>query len=275
MDENKEVVSDGFMSGKLVTNNFSSADPRMMSAVEIIIPFHGLYNNVVTLIETIFSTITSNRYQITLVDDGSPNQGFIKELASKKIEGLICYRKNVQEGFASAVNFALQNTKNPWIPYVCIMHSDTLPIDVAWLSNLGATLKKLKNSGIKMVSARSNYFDEYMQHLKTERNQKVDDYILKENEYLPMFCSIAHRDLFKNVGFLNTISLAGGECHEFAKRMHEKGFRQAIAGNSWINHVGGSTVSTLSSKLKEILRNTCNDYYESTNIKSALVNNID
>ena len=275
MDDKQEVVSDDFMSGKLVTNNFSSADPRVMSAVEIIIPFHGLYHKVANLIETIFATVTSNRYQITLVDDASPNHGFIKELASKKITGLVCYRKNEHEGFASAINFAIKNSKNTWIPYVCIMHSDVTPLDVAWLSNLGSTLKKLKGKGIKMVSARSNYFDENMKHLVTERSQKVDDYILNENEYLPLFCSIAHRDLFKHIGYFNSISLAGGESHEFASRMRVKGYQQAIAGSSWINHDGNGTIKTLSPKLKEILRKSCNEYYESTNMKSTLVNSID
>lgn len=275
MDEKQEVGSDGFMEGKMTSNNFSSPDPRLMSSVEIIIPFYTLYHKVVSLVEAIFATVTSNRYQITLIDDGSPNHGFIKELASKKIDGLVCYRKNEHEGFGAAVNFALQNRKNDWIPYVCIMHSDVIPVGPAWLSNLGGTLKRMKGNGIKMVSARSNYFDENMSHLVTERSQKSDDYILNENEYLPMFCSLAHRDIFKHVGLFNNISLAGCESHEFASRMRDKGYKQAIAGSSWINHEGNGTTNNLSPKLKEILRKTRNEYYESINIKSSEINSID
>ncbi len=271
MDENKEITGDALMSGKLVSDGFSSADPRLMSTVEIIIPFHGNYSGVANLLQNIFATIQNVRYQITLVDDGSPNDGFIKEIGSKKLTGLVCHRKNKQEGFASAVNYALENCKNNWITYVCIMHSDVMPADPFWLPNLGSTLKRLKSSGIKMISSRSNVFDENMKHLVTDRSQKVDDYILNENEYLPMFCCLAHRDLFKRVGLLSNISLAGGESHEFASRMREKGFKQAIAGKSWVNHVGEMTIKNLPEKLKEILRKSVDKYYEEVNIKPSSV----
>ena len=92
--DDSEVKFESTKQGRLQTNGFSSVDPRYMSAVEIIIPFYGLYNRVSSLLESIFATVTRNRYQITLVDDGSPNEGFIKEISSKNSPGLVCMRMN-------------------------------------------------------------------------------------------------------------------------------------------------------------------------------------
>ena len=238
----------------IAMDGFSSIDPRNMKSVEIIVPFYNTYSSVAKLLEAIFSTIRTNRYQVTLVDDGSKNKSFIKDLSKKKIAGLNCLQKEENQGFGAAVNHALKNSNNPWIPYVCILHSDVLPDDTNWLTNIGSCLQKLKSQNVKMVSARSNCFNDDLRHLETKKEQKSDDYILNINEYLPMFCSICHRDLFKFSGYFQEYKYAGYESQEYALRMNKSGFKQAIAGNSWIHHDGKGTINTLSSESKEILR---------------------
>jgi len=273
MDESA-IGFESKLQGRLESNGFSSADPRYMAAVEIIIPFYGQYNYVASLIDNIFSTVNNNRYQITLVDDGSPNHGFIKELASKQIQGLVCHRRNENHGFGSAVNYAMQNRKNKWIPYICILHSDVKLVDANWLSKLGASLKIMKSKNIKMVSSRSSYFDDRMSHLSSVKSDNSDDYILNENEYLPNFCSLFHSELFSHVGQFKEFPLAGCESQEFAIRMRNKGFFQAVVGSSFVEHLGQKTTSQLSVKMKEILRNSRIAYDQELNLESPIVNTI-
>lgn len=273
MDE-AEINFESAKQGKLQTNGFSNADPRYMSAVEIIIPFYGLYNRVASLLGSIFSTVTSNRYQVTLVDDGSPNDGFIKELSAKKSPGLVCMRLNENRGFASAINHAIQNRKHSWIPYVCILHTDIVISDTNWLSGLGGALKGLRSKGVKMVSSRSNNFGDSLKHLETTKSQKCDDVILEGQDYIPNFCSLCHVDLFKHVGLFKEFPLAGCESHEFSVRMRKNGFLQAVVGSSFVQHDGSGTISELSEKKKEILRKMHNDYYAEINLDNAKVNTI-
>ena len=47
------------------------------SPVDIIIPFHGAYQKVTRLVESILFATKSNPYQICLVDDCSTNERFV------------------------------------------------------------------------------------------------------------------------------------------------------------------------------------------------------
>lgn len=256
----------------MTAGGFSSTDPRQMKAVEIIVPFYNTYSKVAALLEAIFSTIRTNRYQITLVDDGSENKNFIQEIANKKLLGVQCMRQNENKGFGAAINYAMANAKNSWIPYICVLHTDVIPDDTNWLSKLGNGLLRLKSQNIKMVHASSNYFGEDLKHLESKKNTKREDYILNIHEYLPMFASMFHRDLYKFVGNLQEYPLAGNEVEEYAMRMYRNGFRQAIVADSYIHHDGKGTVNTLTDKMKEILRKSKdafkiekNKYLESIN----------
>ena len=51
----------------IAMDGFSSIDPRNMKSVEIIVPFYNTYSSVAKLLEAIFSTIRTNRYQVTLM----------------------------------------------------------------------------------------------------------------------------------------------------------------------------------------------------------------
>jgi glycosyltransferase involved in cell wall biosynthesis len=79
------------------------------SQVDIIVPFHGQYDLVMQLINSLFRLTRSNFYNLILVDDCSPNSEFILKLgdnARKNSERL--NQKNIlktirneeQKGFA-------------------------------------------------------------------------------------------------------------------------------------------------------------------------------
>lgn len=256
-------------------NNFATLDPRKMSAVEIIIPFNGKHSSVSNLIDAIFKTVSTNRYQITLVDDGSENDSFVNYINEAKLPGVVCMRHDKSMGFGAAINSALQNAKNDWVPWICIMHSDVIVEGSTWLASLGNSMQKLKGNGVKMISPRTDNPGDSLKAVFEEkgvnkREGGCEDFLLEDDQYLSLYCALCHRDLFKHVGLFKEFPLAGCEAQDFAIRMKKYGFAQAICGSSWVYHEGEGTISLLNKKQKELLRKTRHDF----EIKMNLLKNV-
>jgi len=243
------------MADIVAINRTVVADSFNMQPVEIIIPFYNQSTKVVNLIQDIFLTVQRNRYLITLVDDGSKNPDFIKQLEEKKIPGLrfIIHEKN--SGFGAAVNNALRYPFSDNINWVCILHSDVRISDANWLYNLGTSMNKLKSKGVKMIAPLTNNPVVDNPLLKADKATYKDDIILTEG-FLPFYCVFAHRQLFNTVGLLPEYPYAGVEVEVYAKAMKEKGFFQAVCNSSWVQHEGRGTLKHLDNnkKVQEILR---------------------
>ena len=245
------------MADKVFLTSSIQTKPFLMSSVEIIIPFHNAQSKVINLTEDIFATVQKNKYLITLVDDGSANKDFVEQIKGKKIEGLRILRHDVCKGFGASVNYALKNPFRNDIPFVAILHSDIRIYDMNWLFNLGQTLSVMKEHGVKMVSALTNNPLVENDLLKANRNEKRNDVILSDG-FLPMYCVLANRELFKRVGFLHECPYAGVEVEEYAIRMAKLGYKQGVCGKSWVEHEGKGSLSQYAEnkKVQEILRNT-------------------
>ena len=135
------------------------------------------------------------------------------------------------------------------------MHSDCVVEDAAWLRRLLDSYANMRDRGVKIVSARTNYSGGGDPRLETSRTKLGDDIILnvskvqqilEEDLYCPLFCAIMHRDLFKHLGgFLRNYPLAFYEDVELAVRMFSKNFKQGISGRSYIHHDGHSTIDAV------------------------------
>lgn len=220
------------------------------SNVDIIVPFHGHYDGVAKLVESIFRCTHSNRYQITLVDDCSPNDGFIESLS--KVDVLKCVRTPTHLGFGGAMKYGFTQTEQP---YVVFVNSDCLVEDVGWLKTMGDSLMNLKAQGVRMVSPRTNNAGNGDPRQECEKAaMSVDDIVLDET-HLSMYCFMCHRELFNRVGgFIKDYPYGWYEDEEFAHRMKKHGFKQAICGKGWIYHEGGCTTKDLWRKSHDIRR---------------------
>jgi glycosyltransferase involved in cell wall biosynthesis len=235
--------------------------------VEIIIPFYGKHAHVSKLVQSVFNTIYSNRYLVTLVDDGSPNESYQSQVSNAKIPGLRVLRKEKQGGFGSAINFALRSpfkfsNSDKIIPYVVIMHSDVLLTSKDWLFNLGSSLEKMKSQGIKMVSPLTdNPVEEIGCLLSADRNPDREDVVLEGDDFLPLYCALCHRTLFDYVP-MPEYPYAGFEAKEFSYKMKSKGFLQAACGKSWVHHEGRGTLKSFDKniKIQRILRNVREEF---------------
>jgi GT2 family glycosyltransferase len=238
--------------------------PFHMKAVDIIVPFHGEHDRVAKLLESIFFTVRTNRYRVTLVDDASPNSVFHTQFS--KVPGVYAIRNDKQIGFGASVNKAIAHTAAPIISakgqkilppnYICIIQSDVVVESNTWLSKLGETLQELKDHGVKMVSPLTDNPVVNDDRLKAGKNELREDTVALSSGFLPMYCVLCHRELFKRIGKLKELPYAGGEAEEFAFRMKQNGFRQAVCGQSWVHHDGRATLSKYDNdkKVQEILR---------------------
>jgi GT2 family glycosyltransferase len=231
-----------------------NANPFYMVPVEIIVPFYNEHARVTSLISDIFGTVQSNRYMLTLVDDGSENKNFVSQINEKKLSGVRVLRQPTRKGFAAAVNLALATPPEADIPFVCVIQSDVRLKDSAWLLNLGKSLCEMKAKNVKMVCPTTNNPMTDNEALIAPKLQNDPDNELKG--FIPMYCFLANRELFKRLGPLEEFPYAGCEAEEYASRMEKAGFKQGVCGSSWVHHEGGCTLANLRSdrKAQEILR---------------------
>jgi GT2 family glycosyltransferase len=227
------------------------------SRVDIIIPFHAQYEKVTSLIQSIMNAVKSNPYHITLVDDCSENKNFYEEINDQfkknTPEGILpqisCIRNEQQLGFGGSLKVGFENSNLPWVLF---MHSDCLVEDANFMLEMGQSLLdwKKQNVPVKMVSARSNNPGDCLK-AKAKINEKEDKNIILEDETLPLFCAMCHRDLFNHIkGFIKNYPYAWYEDEELAHRMKRFGFKQGISTKAWIRHEGGSTIKYVWNKIE-------------------------
>ncbi len=244
--------------------------PFSRSPVDIIIPFHDHHDQVAKLVYSILISVKSNPYQITLIDDGSKNKFFSEDfkdfdrnrpMGTDPIVKVI--RSEQRLGFGGALNLGFKNTKQP---YVMIMHSDCLVENPNWMVSMGESLLALKEFNVRMVAAKSQNPGPGTAKLKAEKGEFVttNDMILNDDEFLPLYCVMAHRELFNRIGgFVKAYPYLGYEDEELAYRMKRHGYKQAVCSKAWINHTGGMTINSLIKENPEVIgvinenRNLC------------------
>lgn len=245
----KEIEKGRYDIERKVGNN-----PFSRSKVSIIIPFHGEYEKVARCIDSILSVTKSNPYQICLVDDASPSDGFFIKIMESRIAKaekpflpqVVGVRSEQHLGFGGALMLGIKNTTQPW---VLLMHSDVVIKNQNWMLEMGKTLIEYKDVGIKMVSAKSNNPGEGSKDLKSDVYKADKDLMLSSDEWLPLYCAMCHRDLFKHIGPIKSYPYVGYEDRELAFRMRKFGFKQGICGKSWVFHEGGGTIDKLSNEI--------------------------
>lgn len=220
------------------------------SPVDIVCTFHGQYQKVTRLVESIFRCTKSNPYNIYLVDDCSPNKEYLLYDPITKspieIEGLKLIRTPEQLGFGGALFHGFKETTAPWVVFI---NSDCAIEDLGWLKNMGTSLKTLKDQGVRMISPLSNNScgHDYQQMSKEKymsSEHKIDVILdINKKEYLSFYCVMCHRDLFaKCGGFIRDYPFGWYEDMEFAYRMNKNGYKQAVCHSSWIYHEGEATI---------------------------------
>ncbi len=233
------------------------SESQGLSEVDIIVPYHGQYNRLSSLLQSLWSNSTNyqGRYAYTqsvefnlcLVDDASPQRHFLDEIQRKKYPGVTCLRNKERMGFGFSLQQGFQATKSPWVVF---LNSDVVLKDIKWLASLGETYRTLQDQNVKMVSSRMDRVPCGDPRCRGEHLAHGNDVVLTpsgiselvdQEMYLPFVCVLAERSLFEKIGFIKPYPLGYYEDLEFACRMSKRGFKQAISGKSFVQHEGGAT----------------------------------
>ena len=189
--------------------------------LDIIIPFKGSYNKLVSLLEIILKTVV-NKYKLNIVYNSSVELGFVENF--KKFD-FIEFHRNIQpKTLGESINLVVRKSDNPWI---VVLDTNALPVGTSWLSNLGEAMQRLKSQGTKIVSP---YIQDNSFFLKYE-DEKSDTVVLDE-EYLPLHSFICHRDLFSNIGLFDDTDNLDEMSKNFYEKMKGKKFSQAFSKSS-------------------------------------------
>lgn len=196
------------------------------SKLDIIIPFKGSYNTLVALLENIFKTVV-NRYKLNIVYNSSVELGFIENF--KKFD-FIEFHRNIQpKTLGESINQVVRKSSNPWI---ISLSPETMPIGPSWLMNLGETIQRLKSQGTKIVSPylqNDPFFTKY-------QDDNSPDIVLENDDYLPLYNFICHRDLFSNIGMFKDTDDLDDMSKDFYEKMKNKKFSQAISKSTIFKH---------------------------------------
>lgn len=223
----------------------NKVSPFRFSEVDIIIPFHGQYSKVRSVLESILLFTKSNPYLVTLVDDASPNAAFGTGLVKQAPVKLI--RTSEQKGFGGALRAGFEATKKPWVVF---LHSDCMVADHYWLQRLGETALALKDKNVRLVHARTdNPGIDHPLLVSTKCDDDCEDKIVETLDPLPLICALTHRQLFSRIGgFIKEYPIGGYEDAELFYRMRKHGMKQAVCGKSWVHHDGRATISEIVSR---------------------------
>lgn len=238
-----------------------SIDSSRQLSVDFIVPYHGNYLHVSKLIKSIFKTVTSNSYRITLIDDCSPNEPFGAQLST--VKGVNLIRQENRSGFGACLNLGISESQNDLI---CVLHSDVYLHGISWLLNMIHSLDSLNNSNnVVMIGAKSNNPGVEINGLKEEKHSESNDFLIQDGEFLPLYCAVFYRRDFNLIGRFKEY-LSGGEDVELSARLQHKGLNQAVCGKAWVNHDCLDSFSKLKSK-KDKLNNNASLVKLSNDIK--------
>jgi GT2 family glycosyltransferase len=208
--------------------------------IDILLPYHGQYKLVRDLIGSIFLFTRHVPFRITIIDDGSPNDGFFSTLAQHPaIDGV---RSPEQKGLGAAINLGVKATKKPWI---VVLNSDCLIDEMGWLTDLYNSLRAMMKDKVGLVSARSDDPPGNHPLLKCAKENRKDIEDKISEQPLPLFCCMMPRVLFERVGPFKEYPYGWYEDEEFFWRMKKQGYKQGISGKCWVKHLGGATVKEL------------------------------
>lgn len=186
------------------------------SKVDIIIPFNNSYNSLVSLLENILRTVT-NPYRISIAYNNSSDLGLVENL--KKFNFVNFYRSKEANTLGGRINLAVTQSENPWM---LVLNPVCLPVGFSWLSNLGEAMQRLKKNGIKIVSP-------YIQnHPFFTKYEEGDSDVVLENDVLPLYSFLCHRDLFSNIHLLKETDDIEELSEDFYNKMKNNKFKQAI-----------------------------------------------
>ena len=233
-----------------IKDNFINSNNK----IDIIIPYYNEQGLLVKLVESIIKYTRNIEYNIYLINDGSSSEDikFFFKNYNKHIK-ILDIPKNL--GFGAAINHGL---KNSFENLKLIMHSDCIVENFSWLSNLYLSYLNLKkDNNCALVCSKTNYSTTKYKILECNPDEINDINLVLDLPYIPFYSTMFSIDLIMKVGLFKEYPYIGYEDEEFCARVSKSGFKFGLSGSSFVNHLGGKTISKLINKnpnIKNIIK---------------------
>jgi GT2 family glycosyltransferase len=193
------------------------------------------------------------RCEILFVDNGSKDgtAQWLASEAARRGPNLRILAHGENEGFSPAVNAGIAASRGE---YVCLLNNDTL-VASGWLSALVRHLDRDQSLG--MIGPSTNEIDnearvevgyrdaadlESWARVFTRSNAGRADPM----DMLAMFCVLMRRRVYDEIGPLDErFSVGMFEDDDYAHRLRAKGYRMAVARDSFVHHWGRGSFRVL------------------------------
>lgn len=227
--------------------------------IDIIVPIYSGYDETKECIESLINTNNKLEHRIVLINDCSPDKNINNMLGNFIDKKLVVLNNNENIGFVKSVNKGIRFSNND----VILLNSDTIVTD-HWIeklynaayskSNVG-TVTALTNNGTLASVPKYNRDNELPSGFTV---QQFSDLVEKVSQraYPVIPTAVGHamyikRILIKKVGILDedSFGMGYGEEIDFSCRAVKKGYKNILADDTFIYHVGGTSFKEKKMKL--------------------------
>jgi GT2 family glycosyltransferase len=225
---------------------------RCFPEVTIVIPTHAQRELCRNCLHAVLGSTGWGRYRIVVVDDGSEDgtREMLAELSSADSR-ISVVRLDSRHGFGPACNLGLARAKGD---YVVLLNDDTV-VAPGWLSRLVAHLES--DPGLAMICPVTNQIGnrakievdyasfEAMEALAVDR---AVTHVRRRFDVptIALFCAAARKDALEAAGWLDErYEIGMFEDDDLSMTLRKRGFRLAVALDSYVHHVGQATLGQL------------------------------
>lgn len=215
----------------------------------IVIPSYNQKTYLADCIDSIRAS-TPERHEVIVIDNGSTDgtADYLRSLKRENVRYKICERNL---GFAGGVNQGLMMARGSTLMF---LNNDTIVTD-NWLSNLLVCLHD--NDRYGLVGPVTNYISGEQQietayqstdemHRFAQSFNRSDRGKWQTTDRLTGFCVLMTRSVFRRIGYLDEgFEIGNCEDDDYGYRSRLLGLELVIAKDSFIHHVGSTTIKTL------------------------------
>ncbi|WP_239650136.1 glycosyltransferase family 2 protein, partial [Methylocucumis oryzae] len=221
--------------------------------VDIIIPVYKGRSETLRCLLSVLSAKTETAFQLIVINDASPDAELaddLHRLAEMKLFNLLNNASN--QGFVHTVNLGIQ--LNPHRNIV-LLNSDTEVYD-GWLDRLSQTAHRNITTGTVTPLSNNATICSYPQFLQDNpyplelSYAELDQMTAKINRHYEVeaptgvgFCMYIRRDCLQAVGLFDekTFGKGYGEENDFCQKAIQKGWRNIIAADVFVRHIGAAS----------------------------------
>lgn len=224
--------------------------------VTIIVPFHGHYAGVTTVVDNIFNKNSYRNFKLILGDDGSKNKEFTTRF--EKYPNTLVMKGEKHRGFGAIVNSCLKNCKTELF---VILHSDVEIVDYGWLNQLVDGYYSIEDrSKLGFILLPSDNPTVKNKHLDYNSDIGHNNVTKIEGSHIPLYCALGNLSMFRKIGLLREYPYGFFEDKEFSNRMEKNGYSSYVNRSCWVKHHGMKTFNEIFSNDPSAIQTVKNNY---------------